>query len=126
MDNLSGRTTLHKHKFNNWMENPIVDEDNKGVKKVWMLDAQWSTCPIEVEDQIKDLWRLWENGNDKYVIKTTIKDLIEDEELKTLVEKWDNDIGNWVEIELKTDLVVSYLRENGVGDNETVLIHWWW
>ena len=49
----SGRTTLHKHKFNDWENFPITEKDKKAFKKVNFLDVQWSTCPVEVEKQVK-------------------------------------------------------------------------
>lgn len=107
---LSGRTTLYKHKHNDWEDRPVECTDNPGIKKVWMLDAQWSTCPTEVETQVKQLWHLYDNlGNDHSMLKLTIMDL---EEIHSK--------------EFPTDLIIEYLRANDVPETEMVIIHWWW
>lgn len=108
-NNWSGRTSLHGHKDENWRDYVITDNDRRGVHHVVMLDAQWSTCPVEVEQQVKDLWRAYELGNDHYIIKTSINDLLEVHS-----------------VEHPNDLIVQYLRENNVGEDEQVIIHWWW
>lgn len=36
----SGRTTLYEHKRDDWKENPVPEDANKGVKKVTLLDVQ--------------------------------------------------------------------------------------
>ena len=41
----SGRTSLHIHKFEDWQNKPIPENALKGIRKDWVLDAQWSTCP---------------------------------------------------------------------------------
>ena len=122
----SGRTTLHSHKFDDWQTKPVPSDANPGVKKVWMLDAQWSTCPVEVENQVRDLWQYHECGNDHFVIKTKILDLISLQKEGEPVDRWDETQSKWVEGPIKTDLVVQYLREQGVHDDDLVLIHWWW
>ena len=119
----SGRTTLHKHKFNGWEDKLVFETDNKALKTVKFLDVQWSICPIEVEDQVIDLWGLYEIGNDRFIIRTSINDLIE---LNNDIEirKWIN--NNWVNIKLKTDAIIQYLREQNLKDDEQIIIHWWW
>lgn len=103
----SGATSAYAHKFNPQAELPA--DTPAGVRKVWLLDAQWSTCPIEVEDQVKLLWNWYENGNDSYIIKTSIR------ALKKLHKS------------VNTNAVVQYLEEMGVTDeDEDVIIHWWW
>jgi hypothetical protein len=107
----SGRTTLHKHKFSDWENYPVLNEDKKGFKKISFLDAQWSTCPIEVETQIKRLWRSFDLGNDHHIIKTSINELME----------ISDDSG------FKTNAIIQYLVEQGITDNdELIIIHWWW
>ena len=92
------------------------------------MDAQWSTCPIEVENQVRVLWRFGELGNDKYIFKTTIEELLEfqDNPEDYTCEQWNDEKRKWEEKPITTDAIVQYLREMGVGDNEQVLIHWWW
>ena len=99
----SGRTTAYPHK-----RNPKIllsDDTPKGVRKQFVLDVQWTTTPIEVEEQVQELWQHFELGNDSYILKLTIEGLQEHE---------------------NTDAIVQYLRENGVGEDDQVWIHWWW
>jgi hypothetical protein len=104
----SGRTTLHAHKFdNNWKDHVVNDMNKKGVRKVNLLDVQWSTCPIEVEKQVKELWIAHRLGNDNSIIETSIHELETEEETKT-------------------DAIVQYLKEQGIKENEEVIIYWWW
>lgn len=108
----SGKTMLYKHKHGNWRDHPVTADDLQranGVKRVVMLDVQWSTCPVEVADQVKKLWSAYELGNDKYMIKTTISNLIEEDS-----------------VEYPTNLIVDYLREHEIGDADRVIIHFWW
>lgn len=122
----SGRTTLHCHKFEDWKEKEIPKNPSPGISKVWFLDAQWSTCPIEVEEQVKDLWRWNELGNDNYIIKTSIEELVNLQEENQLVETWIQEKGEWGKKSLKTDWIVKYLTEQGIPMKDTVIIHWWW
>lgn len=101
----SGVTSCLEQKFNPAAEVPPYTP--KGVRKVWLLDAQWSTCPIEVYEQVQLLWQCSDLGNDNYIYKTTINDLVDDE----------------CSI---TDAIVQYLREMGVDEEDEVLIHYWW
>lgn len=104
----SGKTSSYHHK---WHNTPNPEDTKAGVRKVFYLDAQWSTCPIEVEDQVKALWRWKELGNDRYMIHCTIEDLEE-----WVAEGYDG----------KIDAITQYLHEQGVGDSDEVIIHWWW
>ena len=96
------------------------------LRKILFLDVKWTNCPIEVEDQVRDLWRLHELGNDNYILKESIESLIEYETNNVMVEQWDNKEIKYKEVPLKTDAIVQYLREQGVKDDEQVIIHWWW
>ena len=99
----SGKTSSYHH---NWHDTPNPQGEPKGFRKVWLLDAQWSDCPEEVEAQVKKMWREYENGNDRYVIKTNLINLIEDEKF----------------------VVVQYILEQcpEIERDELILIHWWW
>lgn len=118
----SGVTSSYLHKWH--PEKPNEPDTALGVRKVWLLDAQWSTCPVEVENQVKDLWRWAELGNDQYMYKTTIDGLIELQAMEEKIEQWSG--SKWVKATLKTNAIIQYLREMGVGENEKVIIHWWW
>lgn len=118
----SGKTSSYHHK---WHDTPNSEDEQSGIRKVWFLDAQWSTCPIEVENQVKDLWRFHDLGNDQYIIKTTIAELISDQEEEMTVKKHIQGEG-WQDVPLKTDFIVDYARQFGIGDDEQIIIHWWW
>lgn len=106
MDKLeySGQTSSYTHKWN--PDKPNDPKTKSGLRKVWFLDAQWSTCPIEVENEVKMLWRDCDLGNDDYMLKRSVEDLLE----------WGD----------KTKYLVQYIREHGIPDDEEVVIHWWW
>lgn len=125
MTELSGRTTLHCHKFDNWREKEIPEDANPAVSKVWLFEAQWTLCPVEVEEQIKHLWELYEFENDNYYISTSIRDLLEIEEEAVLADR-PAEGGGWEVAPVKTNLIVDELRKVGVGEEDKVLIHWWW
>ena len=124
MKKLSGRTSLYQHKFDDWKKYTPSGTDNQGLKKVWFLDAQWSTCPVEVEDEIKNLWMYYELGNDVFMKKTSInklKVLQSSEELfEKLVDK------EWKEVPLKFDNLIPYIESHGIDEDDMVIIHWWW
>ena len=103
----SGKTSSFHHKHNN---TPNPSGVPAGLRKVWFMDVQWSTCPIEVYDEVRDLWGLWGLGNDNYIIKTSLEDLEE--------------LGE--EGKLSTVAIRQYIIENGVSEDEAVIIHWWW
>lgn len=121
----SGITSSYHHK---WNKTPNPPDTEAGLRKVWFLDAQWSTCPIEVENQVKDLWRIEELGNDKYLIKTSIERLVEQEIEEYDVEQWDNEASKWKKVKLKTNAIVQWIREQApeMKEDELVIIHWWW
>ena len=98
----SGKTSSYHHK---WNTTPNPDDTPKGFRKVWYLDAQWSDCPIEVENQVKEMWESWGLGNDSSVIKTNLSDLEAD----------------W-------PIVAQYVKEQEpeITEDELILIHWWW
>lgn len=126
MTKFSGRTSAYAHKFDDWATKDISDV-KKAVRKVTILDAQWSNCPVEVEDQVKDLWRHLEFGNDHYYADTTLQDLREmDEDESAETNRFDEKEMEWKTIKLRTNLIVEYLEANGVAEEEQILIHWWW
>lgn len=118
----SGRTTAYAHKHNDWKDRSLEDV-TPAFTKVRYLDVQWSTCPVEVEDQVRDLWRLFEYGNDHYICKTSINDLAE---LQGPVDKFVD--GKWQQVPMKTDAIIQYVREADpdIKDEDLFLIHWWW
>lgn len=78
--------------------------NKNSVYKVWFFDVQWSDCPSIIQNEIRDIWNLYELGNDNYFYSTELDD--------TLFEKY--------------PLIYMWLKHKGVSENEKVLVHWWW
>lgn len=123
-EQFSGRTSAYEHKFDNWKESPT--NGRECVRNVKFFDVQWSNCPIEVEEVVKQLWRFYELGNDRYIIKTSIEYLTELQgpDYSVSVE-WRVD-GEWKEVEINIQLLIDFLRFKGVTEEEQIIIHWWW
>lgn len=117
----SGVTSSYLHKHHPTEPNP--PEVKAGLRKVWYLDAQWSTCPREVEDVVRDLWQLNELGNDRYMLQMSVNDLLAEQDSVKVSKVVD---GVRQDVPVKVDYLVQYIREHGIPDDETVIIHWWW
>lgn len=89
--------------LNHPKDGTILQHKNS-VKKVWFLDAQWSDLPVEIEDEVRQIWKECGLGNDNYICKRTVDD------------------------ELFEDYPKIYLwcRYKGIPEDEDVIIHWWW
>lgn len=74
------------------------------VYKVWFFDVQWSDCPNLVQDEVRDIWKLNELGNDRYCYKCLLDDELFDRYPRTYM----------------------WLKHKGVQEYENVVIHWWW
>lgn len=110
-------------------------ENRKALRKVNFLDVQWSDCSEAMVEQVQNLWRLMELGNDRYIHRTTIAELEETESDPPECRVWveavpdvlnaTNDWG-WQPAPLRVNLIIDYLKAEGLEDNEEVLIHYWW
>lgn len=94
----SGRTTSHSHKFADWESKEPNGQE--AISQVVVFEAQWSTCPAEVETEVRRLWQDQEYGNDHYYFRWNDEDNAED-----------------------YPVIAEYLRSRNVTD---CLIHWWW
>lgn len=120
----SGKTSSYHHK---WNDTPNPEGVKPALTKRWFLDAQWSDCPIEVEDCVKDLWRLHERGNDHYIIKADIEYLLELKEEGAEINVYEPEVcKERYDRPVKVDALIQYLREQGIGEDEEVILHWWW
>lgn len=133
MQEWSGKTSAYAHKHGDFRDNPVPQNTPNGVRKITVLDAQWTTCPIEVYNEVSDLWRAQELGNDRYIYKTSIEGLEElgSEDYPYMVKHWywgetQEEQRGWVEEPGSVALIIKYLREQGVTENENVWIHFWW
>lgn len=94
----SGRTTAYQHKDDDWHKHKGPFESS--IRSMVVFEAQWSDCPIEVEAEVKKLWRDNEFGNDHFYYS------------------WDAG-----EHAADYPLINEYLIGRGV---KRCLIHWWW
>lgn len=107
-----GVTSCLAHKHNPFVDIPA--DTKKAVRSIKILDAQWSTCPIEVYDQVSQLWSWAELANDSCIFKTSIKELASMH-------------GNKVDYDIPdVSRIIQYLTEQGVENTEEVWIHFWW
>jgi hypothetical protein len=99
----SGKTASYHHK---WHDTPNPEGVKEGIREVVLLDAQWSTCPIEVMDEVRRMWSEYEFGNDNFYIDTKLEEIDAEEYPAT----------------------VQYIKEQrpNLASDAQILIHWWW
>jgi hypothetical protein len=121
MTEYSGRTTAHCHKFDDWRDKPTEGID-PAITQMTVFNAQWTDCPVEVEEEVKKLWQNHEFGNDHcYFVWDRNGDscICLDED----AEEWSSDNYEDGKLREHYPLIDEYLMSNGV---EKCLIHWWW
>ena len=101
------------------------------LKQQWVLDATWTNCPLEVKQDIQALWRFHELGNDNYMLRRSISDLLELNDQGFEVEHWDDTLYaekkiGWHKIPLRVDNLIRYLKDSGLKEDEQVILHYWW
>lgn len=111
------------------------------LKKQWVLDAQWTDCPENIEAIIEHLWRYHELGNDNYMLRRSVNDFLEmagiidegqDESVVEIeVEQWlwgdtEEEQKGWVKAPVNLKPLIDFIRSAGIPDDEAVIIHWWW
>lgn len=134
----SGRTTAYEHKHEEgWQANTFAGPN--ALRDVAVIEAQWSNMPIEVEQDVKDIWRYLDFGNDNYYWKTSIYDILEmlkDEghgvglDVERFItppagESYGDNYG-WQPYNTKLEYLLQWMEEQGLEETESVLIHWWW
>lgn len=112
----SGKTQSYHHKWNTTPNPEYVD---KGFKKVWMLDAQWSDCPVEVAEEVIKVWQSRELGNDNYIINTSLENL--EEAHNDFILSNGEEGENW-------EVTLQYIKEQApdLDKKDTILIYYWW
>jgi hypothetical protein len=125
MTEYSGRTTAYAHKRDDWREHLGVPMPS-AISQVTVFNAQWTDCPVEVEAEIRKLWRNFELGNDHYYFNWCREEVWGCEATGEMGEDED---GEEVEVTIDKTLaelypvIDEYLMSQGV---EKCLIHWWW
>lgn len=77
-------------------------EHPPALKKVTLLECIWTDCPVDVQDEAREIWHNMGFGNDYYYYV------------------WDKD-------SIKSyPIIAQYLKEKGIPEDEEVLIHFWW
>lgn len=112
--------------------------DTPALNKQWVLDAQWTDCPSEIEKIVKAIWHWRELGNDNYMFRATLAEFkafdtdaydIQYENWEELPEEQKALSGRergWVKRPVIFKPLVDYLVERGVVDDDEVILHWWW
>jgi hypothetical protein len=97
----------------------MVYKDNPAITSVFIVEAQWSDIPEDVYEEIRDLWYANEYGNDHYYYSWISEDFATAED-----DDWAEEVG--IEDEYRYKKIAKYLRDNGLGPNDKILIHYWW
>lgn len=95
------------------------------MKTVKILDAQFDVSE-EVKDECALIWRWQEYGNDYYYYATTLADLRDVEGYGEKVSMYDSKLGRRLDKPVVCPNLIKYLEEQGVTENENILIHYWW
>lgn len=105
----SGQTTHHHgQQRESWRETPGAGKDC--IQQVTVFNVQWSNCPVEVETEVRQLWRDNELGNDRYFYPWNDSE----EERNENGESQDSE---------EYPIIAEYLRSRGVTK---CWIQWWW
>lgn len=125
----SGRTSAHCHKFGDWESKDISDVD-PAITQTVLFNAQWTDCPVEVEAEVKVLWKWKEFGNDNFYFNwDRDKEYWYSPSFEPFGEKRsyecedDEDDAKDAPLSEIFPIIDEYLMSKGV---EKCLIHWWW
>lgn len=113
MTQYSGRTSAYEHKRDDWQEKDVSGVADC-IQTVQVFRVQWSNCPIEVYNEVAEMWRKdsdlknnsyysW-NRTDEYWDET-----MEDESDKTMADAY--------------PLIDEFLMSRGITEIE---INYWW
>lgn len=102
MPNFSGRTTCHNHKFDDWKSKACNGCEAISMQKV--LHAQWSNMPIELLDEVQELWGEVQRAHHFHMVLNP--DLLREDNPNSLLADW--------------------LESKGVKKDEDIWMHYWW
>lgn len=94
----------------------MVYKDSPAITNRVVIEAQWSDMPEEVVNEVRELWRDRELGNDYYYY-TWSEDDFHDAESEEDDEDFSSDWSTY-------PVLAKWLRDNGVEAG--CLIHFWW
>ena len=97
----------------NWTIPTGHGSDREAIRTVTLIESTWSNMPLEVRDEVQELWIMLEYGNDVYYYSGSIQDL----------EEWAEGANN---PNFKVDNLCKWLRMNGFKDEDRFLLHHWW
>lgn len=118
----SGRNTSREHQGNDWKQHngPF----NPSITTETVFNAQWTDCPIEVEQAVKQLWRDYEFGNDHYYFQWDHEEIFGDGTPDPEHDgKTKEELDEFFGIQEYHYIIDEYLLSKGV---KKCLIHWWW
>ncbi len=104
---LSGKVTADHPIGMKWEKIP------DSIRQETIFHAQWSDCPVEVEEEVKRLWRMEELRNDNCYVAWNPDAMV------TKDENWNEGVAKEV-----YPMIHWWLTKKGVTG--PVLIHWWW
>lgn len=128
MTEYSGRTTSHAHKSDSW-KNADVSGSPSAIQQKTVFEVQWTDCPVEVEAEVRHLWRWMELGNDNFYFSwdreegycLDLSDKSAPPRPEGVTDEQAEEEG--VAIRILYPLIDEFLMSRGVKE---CLIHWWW
>lgn len=128
MTEYSGRTTNHSRLIDDWQKEDVSDSA-PAIQQKTVFEVQWTDCPVEVEVEVKHLWRWQELRNDHCYFNWDrddehcfdVTDPHAPKAPEGVTEEQADEEG--VAIRLLYPLIDEFLMSRGV---EKCLIHWWW
>lgn len=130
----SGRTSCYGHKHSDWEEKPMPTTTESAISSVTLIEAQWSSMPVEVEEEVRYLWNCYGLGNDSHYLSTTLEELRSDAEEGVQYKSFEKSgkfVGNYESSHYVTrtsnlPYLLDYLVKQNISEKQPLLIHWWW
>lgn len=114
------KTSSYHHK---WHDTPNPDNVKRGLRLAWFLDAQWSDCPQEVYEAVREMWKWWEYGNDHYAEFTSIATLMD-----SYLSYCEDDLIKHSQIAKHLLTIIRYIvaKAPDIDADDDVIIRFWW
>ena len=121
---ISGRTTCLEHKKADWEKEAPKYSGEECIEKVTVLNVQWSNCPVEVQDEVRELWGNRGLSNNQYYRWHMDEEEPDWEDHGTSLEEMLEEEPDDVIDRLRYPLIEAFLHHKGCEG--LVLIYWWW